>query len=76
MLFRSARSIAGIARSIDKQTIAEFVENDAVRLRLAQLGVDFGQGYGIDRPVPIDQYFLRAPAGWGHKAYANAAGAR
>jgi diguanylate cyclase (GGDEF)-like protein len=69
------RSIAEIARSIDKQTIAEFVENDAVRLRLAQLGVDFGQGYGIDRPTPIDQYFLRPPAGWGRRAYSNAAGA-
>jgi diguanylate cyclase (GGDEF)-like protein len=53
------RSIAEIARSIDKQTIAEFVENDDVRLRLTQLGVDYGQGYGIDRPQPIDQYFLR-----------------
>lgn len=53
------RSIAEIARSIDKRTIAEFVEDDAIRERLTQLGVDFGQGYGIDRPQPIDQYFLR-----------------
>lgn len=56
------RAIAQIARSIDKQTIAEFVENDALRLRLSQLGVDYGQGYGIDRPMPIDQYFLRPQA--------------
>ena len=56
------RSIAEIARSIDKRTIAEFVEDDAIRRRLAQLGVDFGQGYGIDRPQPIDQYFLRPAA--------------
>ena len=56
------RSIAQIARSIDKQTIAEFVENDALRLRLTQLGVDYGQGYGIDRPMPIEQYFLRPQA--------------
>lgn len=62
------RSIAEIARSIDKHTIAEFVETDAIRLRLAQLGVDFGQGYGIDRPQPIDQYFLRPPAGAGRYA--------
>ena len=53
------RSIAEIARGLDKRTVAEFVENDAIRLRLAQLGVDFGQGYGIDRPVPIEQYFHR-----------------
>lgn len=62
------RSIAEIARSIDKHTIAEFVETDAIRLRLAQLGVDFGQGYGIDRPQPIDQYFLRPAAGAGRYA--------
>jgi EAL domain-containing protein (putative c-di-GMP-specific phosphodiesterase class I) len=56
------RSIAEIARSIDKRTIAEFVENDGVRERLARLGVDYGQGYGIDRPQPIDQFFLRPVA--------------
>lgn len=56
------RSIAEIARSIDKRTIAEFVEDDAIRERLAQLGVDFGQGYAIDRPQPIEQFFLRPAA--------------
>lgn len=56
------RSIAEIARSIDKHTIAEFVENDVIRERLTALGVDYGQGYGIDRPQPIDQFFLRPVA--------------
>mgnify|MGYP001272771336 CR=1 FL=1 len=55
------RSIAEIARSIDKRTIAEFVETDAIRLRLVQLGVDFGQGYGIDHPQPIASYFFTPP---------------
>ena len=39
-----------------------------MRLRLAQLGVDFGQGYGFDRPVPIEQYFLRPAAAPGLRA--------
>jgi len=39
--------------------VAEFVENDAVRRRLAQLGVDYGQGFGIDPPRPIEQLFHR-----------------
>jgi EAL domain-containing protein (putative c-di-GMP-specific phosphodiesterase class I) len=36
------------------KTIAEFVENDAIRQRLQEMGVDFAQGYGIGRPVPIN----------------------
>jgi diguanylate cyclase (GGDEF)-like protein len=36
------------------RTIAEYVENDEIRSKLTQLGVDFGQGYGIARPRPIE----------------------
>jgi diguanylate cyclase (GGDEF)-like protein len=53
------RAITEIARILDKRTIAEFVENDAIRRRLTQLGVDYGQGYGIDHPRPIEQFFHR-----------------
>ena len=53
------RAITEIARTLEKRTVAEFVENDAIRRRLAQLGVDYGQGYGIDRPRPIEQFFHR-----------------
>jgi len=53
------RAITEIASTLDKRTVAEFVENDAVRRRLAQLGVDYGQGYGIDHPRPIEQFFHR-----------------
>lgn len=35
------------------RTIAEFVETEGVRQRLAQLGVDYAQGYGIARPRPL-----------------------
>ncbi|MDX5297725.1 MAG: EAL domain-containing protein, partial [Gammaproteobacteria bacterium] len=34
-------------------TIAEFVENDAVRERLAEMGIDIAQGFGIARPTPL-----------------------
>ncbi|HHL71915.1 MAG TPA: EAL domain-containing protein, partial [Bacteroidetes bacterium] len=39
-----------------KLTIAEFVENDAIRRMLQQLGVNFVQGYGIARPRPLRDY--------------------
>jgi diguanylate cyclase (GGDEF)-like protein len=34
-------------------TIAEFVETDAIRARLVEIGVDYAQGYGIHRPEPL-----------------------
>ncbi len=57
------RSITDIARVMRKQTIAECTENEAVRQRLADLGVNYAQGYAIDRPALIDRYFSEtAPA--------------
>jgi diguanylate cyclase (GGDEF)-like protein/PAS domain S-box-containing protein len=33
--------------------VAEFVENDAILARLKLLGVDYAQGYGIAKPLPL-----------------------
>lgn len=35
------------------RTIAEFVESPAIMDRLRTIGVDYAQGYGIDKPAPI-----------------------
>ena len=35
------------------KTIAEFVENDEVKKRLAELGVDYAQGFGIAMPQAL-----------------------
>ena len=35
------------------KTIAEFVETDAIRARLVDIGVDYAQGYGIHRPEAL-----------------------
>ena len=37
------------------RTIAEFVENDETLELLREIGVDYAQGYGIDRPKPINK---------------------
>jgi Amt family ammonium transporter len=34
-------------------TIAEFVEHDGIRKQLAEIGVDYAQGYGIALPRPL-----------------------
>ena len=53
------RSITDIAHVLNKQTIAEHTENDAIFASLRALGVDMAQGFGIHRPEPIEQYFAR-----------------
>lgn len=48
-------SINRIGHVMGKKTIAEFVENDDIADLLQRIGVDYGQGYGISRPFPIDE---------------------
>ncbi|MFO1473196.1 MAG: EAL domain-containing protein [Lysobacterales bacterium] len=55
------RSITDIAHVLDKRAIAEHVEDLRQREALAAIGVDYMQGYAIDRPMPIDDYFSSAP---------------
>ncbi len=49
------RAIAQLARTMGMETVAEYVETDDLRTRMAALGVDYGQGFAIGRPVPMDQ---------------------
>ena len=51
------RSITKISHLLMKKTVAEHTETIAQRDALAALGVDFAQGYAIDRPMPLDDYF-------------------
>lgn len=50
------QSITDIARTLGKQTIAEFVESASITKALRKIGVDFVQGYGVGRPCPLSQY--------------------
>jgi len=43
-----------LSRSLNIQTVAECVEDKATRNFVADLGIDFVQGYGISRPVGVD----------------------
>ena len=47
-------AIVQLGRVMSIETIAEFVENDATLQLLAEIGVDYAQGYGIARPGPLD----------------------
>jgi len=48
-------SINQIAKVAGLETIAEFVENDAILAIIREIGVDFAQGFGIERPSPIGE---------------------
>ena len=51
------RSIAEVARIMDKVTVAEFVEGPQQAEVLTRLGIDYLQGYGIGKPVPLGELF-------------------
>ena len=36
------------------ETIAEYVGDDQTITLLTELGVDYGQGYAIDKPSPVE----------------------
>lgn len=49
----AVRCFVDVAKVVGLKTIAEFVENEAVLQHLADLGVDFAQGFHIHRPGPL-----------------------
>lgn len=49
------RAIAQLARAMNITTVAEYVETEEIRTRVRSLGVDYGQGFAIARPVPVGE---------------------
>jgi EAL domain-containing protein (putative c-di-GMP-specific phosphodiesterase class I) len=56
------QAVAQLARTMQMVTVAEYVETDAIRERIAALGVDYGQGFSIGRPVPLTEVLVDLPA--------------
>lgn len=53
--FAVVRSINEIGQFLGKQTIAEYVANDAILGCVREIGVDFAQGYAVSPPMPLDE---------------------
>jgi diguanylate cyclase (GGDEF)-like protein len=49
------RAIAQLARAMNITTVAEYVETEEIRTRVRTLGVDYGQGFAIAKPVPVSE---------------------
>jgi len=48
------KAIAQLAKVMCMETIAEYVETDLLRVRMADLGVDYGQGFAMGRAQPLE----------------------
>lgn len=48
-------AINEIAHKLGIQTIAEYVESTAIVEKLSEIGVDYGQGFALGKPVSLDQ---------------------
>jgi diguanylate cyclase (GGDEF)-like protein len=55
------RAIAQLARSMSITTVAEYIETDAIGARIAELGVDYGQGFAIGKPIPLADLLIELP---------------
>jgi EAL domain-containing protein (putative c-di-GMP-specific phosphodiesterase class I) len=50
----TVQAILALARPLELDTVAEYVESEALADRLALLGIDYGQGYAFGKPEPLD----------------------
>lgn len=53
MMMTKLKAIVGVCEKLGMRTIAEFVEDDKTLEALKDIGIDYAQGFGIDRPGPI-----------------------
>ena len=51
----TVHAILALARTLELDTVAEFVETEALAARLTLMGVDYAQGYAFGRPEPLDE---------------------
>jgi diguanylate cyclase (GGDEF)-like protein len=49
------KAIAQLAKVMCIETVAEYVETDMLRARMADLGVDYGQGFAMGKHQPLEQ---------------------
>jgi len=47
-------AITQVAKVMELETVAEYVENEKTRKRVAELGVHYAQGHAIGKPMPLE----------------------
>lgn len=56
-------AINQMSHAMGLKTIAEYVENRAIKTQLSSLGVDYGQGFGIAKPRPLADQLASSSTG-------------
>ena len=59
--YAMVKSINDLAHFLGQQTIAEFVENDHIIDSLRTIGVDYLQGWGVSKPIPLSELTKSLP---------------
>jgi len=49
------KAIAQLAKVMCMETIAEYVETDILRVKMTDLGVDYGQGFAMGKSQPLEE---------------------
>jgi EAL domain-containing protein (putative c-di-GMP-specific phosphodiesterase class I) len=57
-----ARALKAFADNMGSKIIAEGIEREGERQACADLGIDYGQGYLLDKPAPLDTFNLGGAA--------------
>jgi diguanylate cyclase (GGDEF)-like protein/PAS domain S-box-containing protein len=56
------KALNDVAKGLNKQVIAEWVESQEVLNALMAMGTQFGQGFLFKRPVPLEDHLLIQPS--------------
>jgi EAL domain-containing protein (putative c-di-GMP-specific phosphodiesterase class I) len=48
------KAISQLAKAMGMETIAEYVETDDLRVRMGDLGVDYGQGFAMGKSMHME----------------------
>ena len=56
--YAMVKSITEMVKFLGMKTVAEYVETDEILGILKDIGVDYAQGYGIEKPVPLNQVLV------------------
>jgi len=51
------RAIVEVGKALRKQTMAEYVADEATLQLLVRCGVDYAQGYHVGKPAPAEEAF-------------------
>lgn len=54
--FETVRAINQVGHTMGLVTVAEYVENEEILERLRAIGIDYAQGYYINRPMPFKRW--------------------